>query len=124
MRDYISLFKSICFVSIILLIMAAFSFRPAPKLTADNSQVIEAKVVKVYKAGQNDLVFELENIKGRYYINRGLESSFDLQDARKTFLGQQITIYYPQYWTIFDPLNRTHPISKIEYQEEVVYVGA
>ncbi len=121
MKAYIFLFKSIFFVLTGLLILAVFSFRPAPKFSNCNSQKIKARVSKVYSVDKNNLVFELEDVKGKFYIN--LQQTLDINtvSVEDLLLNREVTITYPKHWTIFDPFNRVHPIFEISYQEEIIY---
>ncbi len=102
--------------------MAVFSFRPAPKISNCNSQKIQAKVIKVYASGSDNLVFELEDVKGKFYIKRGNSQMLTPTNVECKLLNQEVIITYPKNWTIFDPFNRVHPIFKMTFQKEVIFI--
>ncbi len=122
MKQYLFLLKSLFFVSTVLLILAVFSFRPAPNLANCNSKQISAKIINVYAEGDDYLVFELQGIRGKFYIHKIENNSLSAVKAQDLLLDQEVTIVYPTYWTIYDPFSSTRPIFKMTYQHEIIYV--
>ena len=106
-----------------ILIFVAFIliFRPVP--IVEEQYAIETKgiVTDVYEGGRFDVVFKLKDRKQRYYINRGLENGLDLKDLQKRLIGQEVTIKYPKYWTPLDWNNTIRHLSKLEFQNEVIF---
>lgn len=78
-------------------------------------------VTSVTEGGVKDIVFSLHNTKTLYYINRGLENGFTLNDLQNELIGKKVTIKYPDYHSLLDPDGRTKNISKLYYGQEPVY---
>lgn len=57
----------------------------------------------------------------KVYINRGLENGLGLEALRKELKGKEITIKYPDYWSLPDPGKKLLQISKIERGGKTVY---
>ena len=72
--------SKIIFISFSLLffIVAVLIFRPVPIVTEKNT-ILESGIVKeIYTNKGNDIIFILENVQRRFYINRGLEMGLEL----------------------------------------------
>ena len=70
----------------------------------------------------NDLVFELQNDKTTYYINRGLENGFDLEHSRKKYSGKKVILSYAKSWTPLAPLGTTSKhITQISIDGKEIY---
>ena len=108
-------FRILIFITFILI------FRPVP--IVEEQYAIETKgiVTDIYEGGRFDVVFKLKDRKQRYYINRGLENGLDLKDLQKRLMGQEVTIKYPKYWTPLDWNNTIRHLSKLEFQNEVIF---
>jgi hypothetical protein len=52
------------------------------------------------------------------WIVRGTELLFFLQ---KQFPGKAVTVKYPEYWAVLDPLGKTKHIVKLEHQNQIVF---
>jgi hypothetical protein len=92
----------------IVLIIAFFIIALIPIDTSmENSVKVTGTVKSVSEGGVRDMVFELENHKTSYYINRGFENGFDLAKARKDFEGKKITLFYADSWTPLAPFGTT-----------------
>lgn len=96
-------------------------FRPVPIVKESKALVKSGVVSSIYEAGVKDVVFRLEGIEQRYYINRGLENGLVLDSLRDKLLGQEVTIKFPKYWTPLDWDNEVRHLSKLEYGEEVIF---
>jgi hypothetical protein len=91
----------ICYVLVAFVTM--MSFRPILP-SRENSKVVKGVVTEISEGGVKDAVFHLSGSSpGQYYINRGLENSFNLTYLRKSLLGKQIEISYADHWTPLDP---------------------
>jgi hypothetical protein len=88
----------------------------------ENSVVVIGTVTKVYEGGVKDLVFKLKDNKTSYYINRGLENGFTLQQAKKDFTGKKIVLNYAKCWTPLAPLGTScKHITYLTIDGNVVY---
>lgn len=102
-------------------ILSALIFRPVP-IVAESKAITQTGIVsKIYCNSGNDIVFILENNPQRYYINRGLENGLELNKLKNQLIGNTIIIKYPKYWTPLDWNNSIRHVSKVEFENEVVF---
>ncbi|WP_333878207.1 hypothetical protein [Flavobacterium sp.] len=114
--------KRILFVIILITIAFLIIGLMPVKRSKENAIVIVGKVKSVSEGGVKDLVFELENNSTAYYINRGLENGFELEDAKRQFTGKNITLFYADSWTPLAPFGTTSKhISHAIVNDTVVY---
>ena len=107
--------------SLIVLIIAVLIFRPVPIVTEKNT-ISESGIVKeIYANKGNDIIFILENVQRRFYINRGLEMGLELTDLKKRLIGNSIVVKYPKYWTPLDWNDKIKHISKVEFNHEILF---
>lgn len=107
--------------SLIVLIIAVLIFRPVPIVTEKNT-ISESGIVKeIYTNKGNDIIFILENVQRRFYINRGLEMGLELTDLKKRLIGNSIVVKYPKYWTPLDWNDKIKHISKVEFNHEILF---
>ncbi len=110
----------IAFLSIFL-IAAILIFRPVP-IVAEHKLIAETGIVSdIYEGGENDVVFRMKNIERKFYINRGLESGLEINSLKEKLLGNIIIVKYPKYWTPLDWNNKIKHISKVQFQNEVIF---
>jgi len=112
----------------IFIVFAAFFFvaalsilRPVPIVKEDKAIVDKAIVTHIYEGGVKDVVFRTNGDKPLYYINRGLENGLELEDLRKKLVGNEVTFKYPEYWTPLDWNNSIRHVSKVEYNDEIIF---
>lgn len=107
--------------SSIVIIFAVLIFKPVP-IVSENKTISENGIVKeIYSNEENDIIFELENIERKFYINRGLESGLELNHMKEKLIGNSITLKYPKYWTPLDWNNSIKHISKVEFNHEIIF---
>ena len=107
--------------SLIVLIIAVLIFRTVPIVTEKNT-ISESGIVKeIYANKGNDIIFILENVQRRFYINRGLEMGLELTDLKKRLIGNLIVVKYPKYWTPLDWNDKIKHISKVEFNHEMLF---
>jgi hypothetical protein len=88
----------------------------------ENSIKITGTVKSISEGGIKDVVFELENNKTLYYINRGFENGFEIAKAQKDFEGKKITLFYAKSWTPLAPFGTySKHITHISINDSVVY---
>ncbi len=78
--------------------------------------VKEIKVVKVTEGGVKDLVFHEAN-GDFYYINRGLENGFTLEETKAAVLNKTITLHLYTFWFGTE----SEHISQLEVAGDVLY---
>ena len=107
--------------SLLIFIMAVLIFRPVPIVSEDKA-ISESGIVKeIYSNKGNDVIFVMENTERRFYINRGLENGLELNNLKEKLIGNEIVVKYPNYWTPLDWNNSVIHISKVEFNDEIVF---
>lgn len=107
--------------SLIILIIAVLIFRPVPIVTEDKTISENGIVSEIYSNKGNDVIFVMENTERRFYINRGLENGLELNNLKEKLIGNSIVVKYPKYWTPLDWNNSVRHISKVEFNDEIVF---
>lgn len=107
--------------SLIILIIAVLIFRPVPIVTEDKTISESGVVSEIYSNKGNDVIFVMENTERRFYINRGLENGLELNNLKEKLIGNSIVVKYPKYWTPLDWNNSVRHISKVEFNDEIVF---
>lgn len=113
--------KFFCGIGVLFFVIAIAIFRPVPIVAESKAIVQRGIVAHIYEGGVNDVVFRLEDNKCRYYINRGLENGLEIQNLRERLIGNEVVIKYPIYWTPLDWNNTVRHMSKLEFQDEVLF---
>jgi hypothetical protein len=78
-------------------------------------------LASVEKGSSYDIFLSLEGDDRRYYINRGEERGFSIAELRKQLSGKAVTVKYPKYWTVLDPLGKMKQLAKLEHQNQPVF---
>lgn len=107
----------------IVIIFAFFALALFPiNISKDNNVEISGTIKSVSEGGVKDLVFELENNKITYYINRGLENGFNLKKSKTNYEGKKATLTYSKSWTPLAPFGTTSKhITQISIDNKEVY---
>jgi len=110
------------FSSIATIILSTIiAFKPI-SISKYNFENTKGKVLKIYGGGINDIVFEIENSKSAFYINRGLEHNFNLETLNKELIGKEVSINYSIGWTPLDPFNkRSKSIIELKHGNELLF---
>lgn len=108
-------------MGLLLLGLGVLSFRPVPVPDENDCLSLKGTVSEVYEAGVKDVVFKLQGLDKKFYINRGLERGLDLKKLRADLTNKEILIKYPKYWTPLDPGNSVRHISKLECDGRPVF---
>jgi hypothetical protein len=115
--------KKAIFIFIVCSVVAFFIIlSTAIDTSKENSIEVSGTVKSVYEGGVKDVVFQLENHKTVYYINRGFENGFALAKTKKNFEGKKIILFYAKSWTPLAPLgtNCKH-ITRVVVNDSVIY---
>ena len=106
---------------LIILIIAVLIFRPVP-IVSESNAISEIGIVKeIYSNKGNDIIFVMENTDRRFYINRGLENGLELNNLKEKLIGNSIVVKYPKYWTPLDWNDKIKHISKVEFNNEILF---
>ena len=107
--------------SLIILIIAVLIFRPVP-IVSESNAISEIGIVKeIYSNKGNDVIFVMEKTDRRFYINRGLENGLELNNLKEKLIGNSIVVKYPKYWTPLDWNDKIKHISKVEFNNEILF---
>jgi len=80
--------KSILILAVIAILHSCIVVGSEP----EKCDVKQIEVTKVYEGGVKDIVFEEDN-GDFYYINRGLERGFTLEELRKRVQNKKVTLH-------------------------------
>ena len=106
---------------LIILIIAVLIFRPVP-IVSESNAISEIGIVReIYSNKGNDIIFVMENTDRRFYINRGLENGLELNNLKEKLIGNSIVVKYPKYWTPLDWNDKIKHISKVEFNNEILF---
>lgn len=115
--------KKAIYIFILFFVVAFFIIlSTAIDTSKENSMEVSGTVKSVYEGGVKDVVFQLENHKTTYYINRGFENGFEMAKAKKDFEGKKITLFYAKSWTPLAPFGTTcKHITRLTINDSVVF---
>lgn len=87
-------------ISLPILVLAFFVFIIGPVNISKENSVQHAGVVEnIREGGTLDIVFKLRDNPNTFYINRGLEQGFTLDELRADLLGEKVVLWYAKSWT-------------------------
>ena len=106
---------------ILLLILAiTISFIAYPGIRSKCKQ-ISGTVTSIYEDGTKDAVFKIAGQTSVFYINRGLEKTFNLTELLEKLKGKEVTILFADNGTPLGSIAECRPISELSTNEELVY---
>ena len=112
---------SLVTIGLFALTAAVLVFRPVPIVTEKNA-IVETGIVKsIFGTENKDVIFVLENNDRTFYINRGQEMGLEISELQRKLIGDEIVIKYPKYWTPLGWNNKIRHISKVEFDDEVLF---
>ena len=113
--------KVSCFLAIIILVVLILI--PVPKPTEANTYDVHDNITNVEQGISNDIVFHLNKISKKPYINRGLEKGLSIEELNKKLVGKKVHLKFVDHWTPLD-FNKSNPtLAYIKLTEtgEVLY---
>lgn len=116
--------KKIIIIGFILLVVVSgflLFFRPVPIVTEDEAMLVSGIVSDIYEGTAKDVVFRLSGDDIIYYVNRGVEHGLEIETLKKELIGNQVTFKYPDHRTPLNRNNKTRHISKVEFDNKVLY---
>lgn len=108
-------------LGILFILTLVFVFKPVPIVSEEKALIVKGIVKSISDGGANDVLFTLENIDTRFYINRGLEKGLDLTILKEKLIGKEVVFKYPKYWTPLDWNNKIKHLSKVEFGNEIIF---
>ncbi len=110
------------FIVVVILAVVVLSLRPMPEANLGNCSNYKGTIADVKNgAGEGDIVFELENDKNSYYINRGIDAGLKIDLLKSTLVGRQADILAIRHWTPLDPLSRNKHIASLTCNGSLIY---
>jgi len=103
-----------------VIILLSLTLRPVPSLPENELSIANGTVTNIFEGGEKDIVFRLKETDEMFYINRGLEQGLEIEALKKQLIGNQITLKYPEYWSLLSN-GSTHHVSKVEYKGETIF---
>ena len=105
----------------LFLILCALTFRPISNPQMDECSLLQGKLAKVNSDPKTkDIYLRLEDVDRHLYINRGLEKGLT-EDCLKKLIGENVSLYVVNHWTLLDPQSKTGHVSQVEHAEEILY---
>lgn len=89
--------------------------------TGDNYKTISGTVTEIAEGGVKDMVITLSGCSEIYYINRGLEKDFRLNEMNGKLKGKEVAITFSNHWSPFDKDNLNRHIIELRLNEEIVF---
>lgn len=83
-----SIIKVFAFVSFVLVLQSCLVITGSP----EDCEVVEITVNKIFEGGEKDIVFAEDN-GDFYYINRGLEQGYTLEELRGYVINKKATLH-------------------------------
>ncbi len=112
---------SVIGILFIFMIGAVLIFRPVPIVAESEAFTEKGIVSEIYSTEGNDVFIILENKPRRFYINRGLELGLEVDHLKEKLIGKFVVLKYPKYWTPLDWNNRIKHLSKLQYNDQVLF---
>ena len=94
-----------------LLLNSCMISNPKP----EDCEIKEIQVAKIYEGGVKDIVFAEEN-GDFYYINRGLEQGYTLEDLEAKVLNKKVTLHLPNII-----MGTSNHIAQLEVGDEIIF---
>ena len=89
--------------------------------SGDNYKTISGTVTEVTEGGVKDMVITLSGHSEIYYINRGLEKDFRLNEMNEKLKGKEVAVTFSNHWNPFDKNNLNRHIIELRLNEEIVF---
>ncbi|HPR84328.1 MAG TPA: hypothetical protein PL034_02105 [Candidatus Paceibacterota bacterium] len=106
--------------TILGLVIFLLMFHPVNN-SKENSIKITGNLNKIYEGGVNDICFRLHGDSACYYINRGLEQGLDLEELQRTIGQKEITIWYANYWSLFNIAKNSRHIDQLALGDSIIF---
>ena len=113
MKFKIIIIGAVIFVSLLTAAYKPISFSGSPKRYS-------GKIISISESGVKDAVFQLQNGKTTFYINRGYEKI--KVEELNSLIGKTVDLFCDEGWTPLDPWNnRSKSIKKLEVNKSVFF---
>lgn len=106
---------------LIVFVLGCIVVKSSHTLNKDTCKKISGIVTEVYEDGTKDAVFKLQGQKFAFYINRGLEKTFNLGNLLERLKGKEVNILYADSWNPLGSISENRAISELSVNEELVY---
>lgn len=103
---------------IIYLLLTKYKSTEIPERDCKKTEGI---VTKIGEGGVKDISINLAENDTSFYINRGLENLFDLEDLRNEMLGKKVTIFYSDPTNVLSSQNLSRHIRKLDIGNKTFY---
>lgn len=105
---------------LLLIALAGFLLRPVPIPPEKECLIVKGVVEQITEGDVKDIIFKLRDNNNLYYINRGLDYDFTLEGLRRDLIGKEVTIKYPDYWSLLADSSLRH-LCKVQHNGKTVY---
>ncbi len=104
-------------ILVVVLVAAFFLDRVITNPTIYNCEAVEITATKIYEGGEKDLFVQAPN-GDSYYINRGLEKGFTIDEMKKEIKNKKVTLHLPKQ--LFGLVTSNH-IAQLTCRDKVLY---
>ncbi|MDC8002774.1 hypothetical protein POV27_01800 [Aureisphaera galaxeae] len=104
-------------VLVVVLVIALFIDWIIIKPTIYNCETVEITATKIYEGGEKDVFIQAPN-GDSYYINRGLEQGFTIDEMKKEIKNKKVTLHLPKQ--LFGLVTSNH-IAQLTCRQKVIY---
>lgn len=108
-------------IALLFLLLVGLVLKPVPMIAESEAIKVTGKVAGVYQTGIKDVHIAIEGSTQNYYINRGVEAGLNIKDLNQRLVGQEVTLYFPKYWTPLDWNNRVRHLSRVDHSGQIIY---
>ena len=122
MSKFVKIYLSFLFLcSIVFIVVMAQTFKPVRNVQPDEVMKIEGTVMKIEEGPGFDIVFTLSEDEHYYYINRGMKMNFNLEQLQQDLIGEKVTLYVIERWTIFTRDKNMGHIAKLVFDDHILF---
>jgi hypothetical protein len=106
-------------LSLLVILFISIEYK-ATEVPEDQCKIAEGVVTEINEGGIKDVVISLGGEK-KFYINRGLDSKFELNVLQNEIVGKRVKISYSDHQSILANNNSSHHIRKMEIGLKTFY---
>lgn len=103
------------FLTGVILVMVLIKGNTIQNPSPAECEIIELTVKEISEGGVKDIVFK-ENSSDLYYINRGLEQGFTIEELEDKVLNKKVTLHLVNTW-----MGTSNHIAQVALGEEIIF---
>lgn len=104
-----------------LIILALFTGRPITHADESNTVAVSGRLVRIAEGSADDVVIQLADDPGHYYINQGLKQGLRPDYLHQALVGQNVELRYVRHWSVLNAKGLVRHVAYLARGELVVY---